>query len=241
MMNRMNRIPFVVLNRMNEYKCIADENFSVRDLAHAKRTLKNHLHQIVSTIRGEAREHEYAFRTEATWEEVQRCLRTKGREYIKRMVGTLRPLRGEHAYDGQWRNLEAIRIARGEAVEPEPYVAPQPPLNQNGNVDHRHDLRLGQPVQPIAVIQEVLRVPPPQPRQIVERIPSKLPPHIIADYSAMMKELHKEEECPICYDKLNLDDLHITGCGHKFCGPCMTGWLGSLSGQKRCPQCNTKF
>lgn len=228
---------------MPDYKCIADINFSVRDIAHAKRTLKNDLIQPVYTIRGEAGEHEYAFRTEATWERVQECLRIKGREYIKRMVGTLRPIRGEHAYDGEWRNLEAMRLARGEAeaVDPEPYVAPPPPLNQDGGVDHRHDLRLGQVLQPIAVIQEVVRVARSEPPRHIHHTAEKLPPHLIAETAEMMKALHKEEECPICYDKLNLDDLHITGCGHKFCGPCMTGWFGSLEGRKRCPQCNTKF
>lgn len=227
---------------MPEYKCIADENFSVRDLAHAKRTLNNHLMRPVYTLRGYAMEHEWVFRTEANWEDIQECLRTKGRAYIKRMVGTLRPLQGVYAYDGQWRNLEAIRIARGEAVPPpEPYVAPPPPLNQDGRVDHRHDLRLGQPLQPIAVIQEVVRVARSDPPRHIHHTAEKLPPHIIAETAEMMKALHKEEDCPICYDKLNLDDLHITGCGHKFCGPCMTGWLGSLDGRKRCPQCNTKF
>ena len=226
---------------MPDYKCIADENFSVRDLAHAKRTLNNHLPQPVYTLRGYAMEHEWVFRTEATWEQVQECLRTKGRAYIKRMVGTLRYFRDEPRYDGQWRNLEAMRLARGEAVEPEPYVAPPPPLNQDGRVDHRHDLRLGQVLQPIAVIQEVLRVPRADPPRHIHHNAEKLPPHIIAEHAEMMKALHKEEDCPICYDKLNLDDLHITGCGHKFCGPCMAGWLGSLQGGKRCPQCNTKF
>ena len=228
---------------MNEYKCIADENFSVRDIAHAKRTLINHLPQVVETIRGEAREHEYAFRTNANWQTVQLCLRQHGRAYIKRMLGTLRPLRGDHAYDGQWRPLESFRLEHDPlaVVPPEPYVAPPPPLNQDGRVDNRHNLRLGQPVQPIAVIQEVVRVARSEPPRHIHRSAEKLPPHLIADYSAMMKELHKEEDCPICYDKLNLDDLHITGCGHKFCGPCMAGWLGNLQGGKRCPQCNTKF
>jgi len=227
---------------MPDYKCIADENFSVRDIAHAKRTLKNHLPHPVYTLRGEAREHEYAFRTEATWEQVQSCLRHHGRAYIKRMIGTLRPIRGDHAYDGEYRgDNESMDVARGWAREPEPYVAPQPPLNQDGGVDHRHDLRLGQPVQPIAVIQEVVRIPRTEPPRVIERVPSKLPDHLIRECSEMMKALHKEEECPICYDKLNLDDLHITGCGHKFCGPCMAGWLGNLQGQKRCPQCNTKL
>lgn len=227
---------------MPDYKCIADENFSVRDIAHAKRTLKNNLIQPVYTIRGEAGLHEYAFRTEATWEQVQECLRTKGREYIRRMVGTLRPIRGEHAYDGQWRNLEAMRLARGDPLAlapPEPYVAPPPPLNQDGGVDHRHDLRLGQPNHPIAVIQQVPR--PPAIIHQVERTAEKLPPHIIAETAEMMKALHKEDTCPICYDKLNLDDLHITGCGHKFCGPCITSWFNNAQGGKRCPQCNTKF
>ena len=229
---------------MPDYKCIADENFSVRDIAHAKRTLINHLPQVVETIRGEAGLHEYAFRTNASWYEVQKCLREKGREYIKRMVGTLRPIRGENAYDGQWRNLEAYRLEQGDPLAlapPEPYVPPPPPLNQDGRVDHRHDLRLGQVLQPIAVIQEVLRVPRADPPRHIHHNAEKLPPHIIAEHAEMMKALHKEEDCPICYDKLNLDDLHITGCGHKFCGPCMAGWLGSLQGGKRCPQCNTKF
>lgn len=226
----------------NDFKCIADENFSVRDIAHAKRTLINHLPQVVETIRGEAGPHEYAFRTNASWYEVQKCLIQKGREYIKRMVGTLRPIRGEYAYDGQWRHLEAHRLEDGHAVPPpEPYVAPPPPLNQDGRVDHRHDLRLGQVLQPIAVIQEVVRVARAEPPRHIHRSAEKLPQHIIDEYSAMLKELHKEDTCPICYDKLNLDDLHITGCGHKFCGPCMTSWFNNAEGGKRCPQCNTKF
>lgn len=47
-----------------------------------------------------------------------------------------------------------------------------------------------------------------------------IPTHIKDDYIKMLEELRKEIECPICYDIINIDDLQLSNCGHKFCKTC---------------------
>jgi predicted DNA-binding protein YlxM (UPF0122 family) len=43
--------------------------------------------------------------------------------------------------------------------------------------------------------------------------------------------------CPICYeDKLTIDNIHVTTCGHLFCQPCVTRWYAS-SRTRTCPIC----
>jgi hypothetical protein len=45
------------------------------------------------------------------------------------------------------------------------------------------------------------------------------PEHLTAEYNQMLKDLHKQIECPICMEIIG-DDLKITGCGHKYCNSC---------------------
>lgn len=53
---------------------------------------------------------------------------------------------------------------------------------------------------------------------IVEEVP-ELPVHLVEEYKQMMKDLHKQIECPICMEIID-DELKITGCGHKYCNQC---------------------
>ena len=46
----------------------------------------------------------------------------------------------------------------------------------------------------------------------------ELPTHLVNEFQELLKKLHKKIECPICLEII--DDLKITGCGHKFCGTC---------------------
>tara|TARA_R110000744_G_scaffold26982_4_gene66133 strand:- start:4753 stop:5073 length:321 start_codon:yes stop_codon:yes gene_type:complete len=46
----------------------------------------------------------------------------------------------------------------------------------------------------------------------------ELPKHLVDEYNALLVELHKTIECPICFEII--DELKITGCGHKYCNGC---------------------
>ena len=52
---------------------------------------------------------------------------------------------------------------------------------------------------------------------VVVEIP-ELPKHLVDEYNALLIELHKKIECPICFEII--DELKITGCGHKYCNGC---------------------
>lgn len=59
--------------------------------------------------------------------------------------------------------------------------------------------------------------------QVVEEVP-ELPKHLVDEYKQMLKDLHKEIECPICMEIIDgvefSRELKITGCGHKYCNDC---------------------
>ena len=52
---------------------------------------------------------------------------------------------------------------------------------------------------------------------VVEEV-SELPVHMVEEYKQMLKDLHREIECPICMEIIN--ELKITYCGHKYCNKC---------------------
>jgi hypothetical protein len=54
---------------------------------------------------------------------------------------------------------------------------------------------------------------------VVEDALIPLPDHLLTEYKQMLKDLHKEIECPICMEIID-DKLKITGCGHKYCEAC---------------------
>ena len=54
--------------------------------------------------------------------------------------------------------------------------------------------------------------------RVDELIP--LPDHITTEWQQMLEELHKQIECPICFNIIEEGKLKITGCGHKFCENC---------------------
>lgn len=47
-----------------------------------------------------------------------------------------------------------------------------------------------------------------------------IPLHIIAEFKEMMKQLKKKIECPICLEVIEVDDMKLAGCGHKYCSTC---------------------
>jgi hypothetical protein len=48
----------------------------------------------------------------------------------------------------------------------------------------------------------------------------EFPSHIKNEMLEMYDDLKKKIECPICYENMNKDNLHITRCGHKICKEC---------------------
>ena len=53
-------------------------------------------------------------------------------------------------------------------------------------------------------------------KMLVEIIPT----HIKDEYIAMLKELKKTIECPICMNVIDNNDLQLSNCGHKYCKTC---------------------
>ena len=46
----------------------------------------------------------------------------------------------------------------------------------------------------------------------------ELPQHLVDEIAGLNIELKKEISCPICFDII--ENLKITGCGHKYCNEC---------------------
>jgi len=85
------------------------------------------------------------------------------------------------------------------------------------------------PAQPVEV-REVVRV---QYRDVPVVRPS-VPPHM----KEHIKELigfGKEFECPVCFDTIRADNLHITKCGHFYCEGCVEGMTNG--NVRSCPVC----
>lgn len=66
---------------------------------------------------------------------------------------------------------------------------------------------------------------------VLER-PTTLPPHITSEFLEMAEKLNKEHSCPICFELVSSQTIHITWCGHILCKGC----YGSLP-EKKCPIC----
>ena len=47
-----------------------------------------------------------------------------------------------------------------------------------------------------------------------------IPLHVVAELKSMMKQLKKKIECPICLEVIEVDDMKLAGCGHKYCSHC---------------------
>ena len=65
-----------------------------------------------------------------------------------------------------------------------------------------------------------------------------VPPHM----KEHIKELigfGKEFECPVCFDTIRADTIHITKCGHFFCEGCVRSlpYRSIASNHKSCPVC----
>ena len=48
----------------------------------------------------------------------------------------------------------------------------------------------------------------------------ELPQFLVNEIADLTKKLKKEISCPICFDVI--EELKITGCGHKYCKECFT-------------------
>lgn len=51
---------------------------------------------------------------------------------------------------------------------------------------------------------------------------------------AILFDIKVEENCPICHEKLESKDVHVTGCKHSFHKTCMDSWLEL---NNSCPMC----
>ena len=65
-----------------------------------------------------------------------------------------------------------------------------------------------------------------------------IPTHIKEEYIKMLEELRKKIECPICYEIINIDDLQLSNCGHKFCKTC---YDRILRDSNECAVCKKKL
>ena len=49
----------------------------------------------------------------------------------------------------------------------------------------------------------------------------KLPTHLHNEMNDLLTKTKQKIDCPICLEIINMDDLHIVGCGHKFHSNCI--------------------
>ena len=50
---------------------------------------------------------------------------------------------------------------------------------------------------------------------------STFPQNILNELKDHYKSLRKTIECPICFDVIEMENLNITLCGHKYCFNCL--------------------
>lgn len=63
-------------------------------------------------------------------------------------------------------------------------------------------------------------------------------------FENVVKNIIEKNECPICLDDIEKDNIAITSCGHKFCWDCLSTSLEIKMRSttiKNCPQCNNKL
>lgn len=71
----------------------------------------------------------------------------------------------------------------------------------------------------------------------VER-PVELPQHITNELWDMANELNREFTCPVCYDLLEKETIHIAWCGHILCKGCYAMLPPKpTNNKKNCPTC----
>tara|TARA_Y100001936_G_C16018937_1_gene638263 strand:+ start:432 stop:836 length:405 start_codon:yes stop_codon:yes gene_type:complete len=63
---------------------------------------------------------------------------------------------------------------------------------------------------------------------------SNVPKHLTNEFEDMLVKLKKSVECPVCLEPIEKGKLKITGCGHKYCGSC-------LSKLDKCAVCRRKI
>lgn len=68
-----------------------------------------------------------------------------------------------------------------------------------------------------------------------ENYDKSFPYHIQEELVEMYKKLKTKIECPICFEELNRETLHITNCGHKLCKSCLENI------DDKCPICRKKI
>lgn len=52
----------------------------------------------------------------------------------------------------------------------------------------------------------------------------------------MMEEINiSDNNCPICFNEINLDNKYITDCKHEYCKDCLNNWFDK--GKNTCPKC----
>ena len=57
-------------------------------------------------------------------------------------------------------------------------------------------------------------------RTSVEDAEKALPTNLTDEIGEMLEKLKKDIECPVCFGRLNRENLAITSCGHKYCKEC---------------------
>ena len=62
---------------------------------------------------------------------------------------------------------------------------------------------------------------------------NQIPIHLLNELMEIW-EKSENKNCPICYDKIDWEDIHITNCGHIFHSECITPVYNITN---KCPEC----
>lgn len=80
---------------------------------------------------------------------------------------------------------------------------------------------------------------------VLER-PAVLPQHITNELWDMASELNREFTCPVCFELLEKDTIHIAWCGHLLCKGCYANLPLNVANdmrslKKKCPTCRAEI
>jgi len=71
------------------------------------------------------------------------------------------------------------------------------------------------------------------------KLNSTLPVHLIEEIEEMATFVKKKFECPICMDFIEVGQLEITCCGHKYCKDCFKTLMETSA--PKCSICRKQF
>ncbi|KAB8300118.1 hypothetical protein EYC80_000348 [Monilinia laxa] len=113
-------------------------------------------------------------------------------------------------------------------------------IHQQGSLPRRNyqHLRIPQPMRAAEIVPNNTRYPVP--RDDIPDTPSWILALFPDTQTVGQRNADNKPTCPICMEELPAMALIARPCNHRFCTPCLEGWMAHLEGVRqaaRCPMC----